>query len=182
VAKLKRELREEIGTTFLATRDESRQGDLARPKIEEGVRVRLKGVREPARVRRMMAGDLIEVEAGFLKLQVSVDEVLEVLPSGTGTTPPRRVSFDTAPLSSGAVRELNVIGQRAEEALEQVEKFLDNAMLADVDQVRIVHGHGMGILKRAIAELLAKHPNVEKFHAAEQKEGGAGATIVELKS
>jgi DNA mismatch repair protein MutS2 len=182
VGKLKRELREEIETTVLSTEDESRQGELARPKITEGARVRLRGVREPARVRRKLAGDLIEVEAGFMKLQVPIDEVLEVLPAAAGAALPRHVSFDAAPLSSGSVQEINVIGQHVEEALAQVEKFLDNATLADAARLRIVHGHGMGILRRAVAELLAKNPNVEKFYAAEQNEGGAGATIVELKA
>jgi DNA mismatch repair protein MutS2 len=181
VGKLKRELREEIETTVLSTRDESRQGELARPKIVEGARVRVKGLREPARVRRMLAGDLIEVEAGFMKLRVSADDVMEVLVGAAGPPPPRRVSFDPAPLDLGAVSEINLIGQRAEEALSQVEKFLDNAMLADASRVRIVHGHGMGILRRAIAEFLSKRPDVEKFYAADQNQGGAGATIVDLK-
>ncbi len=181
VGKLKRELREEIDVTVLSTKDESRQGALARPKIVEGARVRLKGVREPARVRRLLAGDLIEVEAGFVKLQIGADEVLEVLPAAAGVALPKSVSYDAAPLDSGAVREINLIGQRAEEAIERVEKFLDTAILADVTRVRIVHGHGMGILRRAIAEYLAKHPNVEKSYPAEQNEGGTGATIVELK-
>jgi DNA mismatch repair protein MutS2 len=181
VGKLKRELRDEVETTVLATADESRQGQLAQPKIVEGARVRVKGVREPARVRRRLAGDMVEVEAGFMKLQIPAGEILEVLPSAPETARPKHMSFDTAPLTSGAVRELNLIGQHVEEALEQVEKFLDNATLADVSRVRIVHGHGMGILRRAIGELLAKHPDVEKFHPAEQNEGGTGATIVELK-
>ena len=97
----KRELREEIETTVLSTRDESRQGELQRPKITEGVRVRLKGVREPARVRRILAGDLIEVEAGFMKLQVSIDDVLEVLPDGRGRGAAEACSFDAAPLRRG---------------------------------------------------------------------------------
>ena len=168
-------------TTVLSTRDESRQGDLQRLKITEGVRVRLKGVREPARVRRKLAGDLIEVEAGFMKLQISIDDVLEVLPPGAGAALPKHVSFDTAPLASASIRELNVIGQRAEEACAQVEKMLDNATLADVAQVRIVHGFGTGALRRAIAELLSKHGSVEKFYPAELREGGGGATIVDLK-
>jgi len=181
VGKLKRELREEVETTVLATQDESRQGQLARPRITEGARVRVKGVREPARVRRLLAGDLVEVEAGFMKLQVPAGEILEVLPSAPEAARPRQVSFDAAPLTSGAVRELNVIGQHVEEACAQVEKFLDNATLADVSQVRIAHGHGMGVLRRAIGELLAKHANVAKFYPAGETEGGAGATIVELK-
>ena len=182
VGRLKRELREEMDTTVLSTRDESRQGDLQRPRIAEGVRVRLKGVRELARVRRRLPGGLVEVEAGFMKLQIPEDEVLEVLPPEDGARLPKHVSFDAAPLAGGSIQELNVIGQRAEEACAQVEKLLDNAVLADVAQVRIVHGYGMGVLRRAIAELLAKHPSVEKFYAAEPREGGAGATIVELKT
>ena len=182
VGKLRRELRDELETTILATQDESRQGELARPRITQGALVRVKGIREPARVLRLLAGDLIEVQAGFMKLQAPAGEIQEVLPATTGAPRPRDVSFDAAPLTSGAVREINVIGQHVEEACAQVEKFLDNATLADVSRVRIVHGHGMGVLRRAIWEMLAKHPDVEKFQAAEQHEGGAGATIVELKS
>ncbi len=60
--------------------------------------------------------------------------------------------------------------------------MLDSAALAQVDRIRIVHGHGMGILKRAIADLLKHNPHVEKFYVAPPEEGGAGATIVELKT
>jgi DNA mismatch repair protein MutS2 len=60
--------------------------------------------------------------------------------------------------------------------------MLDNAMLADVARVRIVHGFGTGALRRAIAELLSRHAAVEKFYPAEQHDGGGGATIVDLKS
>jgi len=62
-----------------------------------------------------------------------------------------------------------------------VDKFLDSAVMASLSRVRIVHGHGMGVLKRAIASLLARHPHVERFQEAPPQEGGAGATIVELK-
>ena len=48
-------------------------------------------------------------------------------------------------------------------------------------RLRVVHGHGMGVLKRAIGEMLATHPHVAKFYAATPQEGGAGATIVELE-
>jgi DNA mismatch repair protein MutS2 len=182
VSRVKRELREEMETTVLATRDESRQGDLQKPAVTEGSRVRLKGVREPARVRRLLAGDLIEVEAGFMKLQVPLDEVLEVLPAAAGPALPRHVSFDAAPLTSGSVQELNLIGQHADEACALLEKFLDTATLADVTSVRIIHGFGTGALRRAVAELLAKHPAVEEFHQADPREGGGGATIATLKT
>jgi DNA mismatch repair protein MutS2 len=182
IAKTKRELREEFETTVLSTQEDARQGELRRPRIEEGVRVRLKGIREPARVRRKLADDRLEVEAGFMKLQVSVDDVIEVLPdAGGGTKLPKNVSFRPAPELAPVHQEINVIGQRAEEALDNVDQFLDRAVMATASRVRIVHGHGMGILKKAISEMLAKHPHVAKYYPAPQQEGGAGATIVELK-
>jgi DNA mismatch repair protein MutS2 len=182
VAKTKREFREEFRTTVLSTQDESRHGDLRRPEIQEGVRVRLQGIREPARVRRMLAGDRLEVEAGFMKMQVSVDDVLEVLPeSGGAARLPKNVTFMRAPELAPVHQEINVIGQRAEEARDNVDQFLDRAVMATASRVRIVHGHGMGILRKVLWELLERHPHVEKHYPAPPQEGGTGATIVELK-
>jgi DNA mismatch repair protein MutS2 len=184
LSRLKRELREELESSIVQTRGDARAGEVARLPIVEGARVRLKNVREPARVRRVLeGGERIEVEAGFLKLQISRDDVLEVLPEAPGGARlPKGVSFRPAgPEAYSTFRELNVIGARAEEAVDRVDKFLDSAVLASINRVRIVHGHGMGVLKRAIADLLANHPSVDKFYPAPQSEGGTGATIVELK-
>jgi DNA mismatch repair protein MutS2 len=182
VAKAKRELREDFQTTVLATQDESRQGNIQPLKIEEGVRVRLRDVREPARVRRKLGNGRLEVEAGFMKMQVSVDDVIEVLPeSGPSTKLPKNVTFRPAPELTPVHQEINVIGQRAEDARDAVDEFLDRAVMATASRVRIVHGHGMGVLKKVVQELLSRHPHVAKFYAAPPSEGGAGATIAELK-
>jgi DNA mismatch repair protein MutS2 len=77
--------------------------------------------------------------------------------------------------------ELNVIGRTTDEAVDAVDKFLDEASLASLSQVRIIHGHGTGALRRVITELLKDHPHVARFTAAPQEQGGAGATLVELK-
>jgi len=77
--------------------------------------------------------------------------------------------------------EINVIGQTTDEAVDTVDKFLDEASLASLSKVRIVHGHGTGALRRAIADLLNDHPHVARFVAAPQDQGGSGATVVELK-
>lgn len=77
--------------------------------------------------------------------------------------------------------ELKVIGQRVEEAMPQVDKFLDDATLSGLQTVRIIHGHGTGALRRAVAELLDGHPHVAGFRAAAQQEGGSGVTVVQLK-
>ncbi len=179
VSKAKRELREEFETTVLAShREEPRK-----PQIEEGARVRLKGIRDLARVRRKLGEDRIEVEAGFMRMQVPLEDVLEVVvgEEKASSKLPKNVSYQGGPQLTPLFQEVNVIGERAEEACERVEKFLDSAVMATASRVRIVHGHGMGVLKKAIAELLAKSPHVEKYYPASPQEGGAGATIVELK-
>jgi DNA mismatch repair protein MutS2 len=77
--------------------------------------------------------------------------------------------------------ELNVIGQTTDEAVDAVDKFLDEASLASLSQVRIIHGHGTGALRRAIGDLLKEHPHVARFVAAPPDQGGTGATLVELR-
>jgi DNA mismatch repair protein MutS2 len=178
VAKTRREFEERARETVLG----ERPSVAPVAKIEEGSRVRLKGVREPARVRRKLSGGLLEVEAGLMRMQVSTDDVEEVLPVTPETARlPKNISYEAGPRWDVSYREINVIGQRAEEARDKVDKFLDSAAMASVDRVRIVHGHGMGILRKVIAELLTTNPHVEKFYPAAQNEGGTGATVVELK-
>ena len=179
IAKTKREFEEKARVAVF--------GEAAAPEqrfvvIEEGDRVRLKGVREPARVRRKLSGGLLEVEAGLMRMQVTTDDVEEVLPAAPESTRlPKNISYEAGPRWDVSYREINVIGKRAEEAREEVDKFLDSASMASVDRVRIVHGHGMGILRRVIGELLATNPHVEKYYPATPAEGGTGATVVELK-
>jgi DNA mismatch repair protein MutS2 len=108
--------------------------------------------------------------------------VIEVLPESAATDKlPKNVSFRPAPELAPVHQELNVIGQRAEEARDAVDEFLDRAVMATASRVRIVHGHGMGVLKKTISDLLTRHPHVARFYQAPQHEGGAGATIVELR-
>jgi DNA mismatch repair protein MutS2 len=183
VAKTKRELKEDFQSTVLETQDDSRQGRIQPLRIEEGARVRLRDIRDPARVRRVLGPGRYEVEAGFMKMQITVDDVIEVLPDvgGTAGKLPKNVTYRPAPELAPVHQEINVIGQRADEAREAVDEFLDRAVMATASRVRIVHGHGMGVLKKAIQELLSKHPHVAKFYQAPQQEGGAGATIVEIR-
>jgi DNA mismatch repair protein MutS2 len=77
--------------------------------------------------------------------------------------------------------EVNVIGMTADEATDRVDKFLDEALLAGAESLRIIHGHGKGILRKTISGLLKNHPQVEKFCLAPPEQGGGGATLVELK-
>ncbi len=184
VAQIKREFREEFAATVRTTQRQSETGAYEQEAlaIHEGSRVRLKGVREPARVRRLIGEDRIEVEAGFMKLQMERSDVIEVLPDTPDSAKlPTNVTFrgTEAPLVS--FRELNLIGKRADESRDEVEKFLDQAALAGLSRVRIVHGHGMGILKKLVREMLKESQHVAKFYEAPPTEGGAGATVAEMR-
>jgi len=77
--------------------------------------------------------------------------------------------------------EINVIGCTVDEATRRVDKFLDNAALANKPQVRVIHGHGTGALRRGLADFFSTHPLVERIHSEADERGGAAVTVVELK-
>jgi DNA mismatch repair protein MutS2 len=81
-----------------------------------------------------------------------------------------------------APTELNLLGKRVDEALDAVEKFLDDALLAGHKVVRIVHGKGTGRLRQAIHDYLRSHPQVRSFELAPLHEGGEGVTIAYLET
>ncbi len=97
-----------------------------------------------------------------------------------GTRPPRFASHapdDVAPVSA----ELNLIGQRVDEAIDESDRFLDRALLEGKQAVRIIHGFGTGTLRKALREHLRKHPAVKSWRPGGENEGGDGATIAVLE-
>jgi DNA mismatch repair protein MutS2 len=128
-----------------------------------------------------------EVRVGSLHLREKLEnlELVEPAPVEPGRLaklrPSRGTEVKLSASNEAARSELNVIGQTTDEAVDAVDKFLDAASLNSQAQIRIVHGHGTGALRRAIAELLKGHPHVARFAAAPPDQGGGGATIVELK-
>jgi DNA mismatch repair protein MutS2 len=106
----------------------------------------------------------------------------EALRQRAQTTELHLHSGDQRGSDSGPQTELKLIGKKTDEAVELTDKFLDEAFLNGLSEVRIIHGHGTGALRKAISELLEGHPHVARFAAAPQDQGGSGATIVELKA
>ena len=182
VAKTRREFLEVVDDAVVSEKPQAAASESPRLRIEEGARVKLKGIRQPARIRKIN-GERIEVEAGLMKMQVGFGDIEEVLDQkAANALLPKNVSFhQEGPAWDVVYSEINVVGRKADDAIDEVDKFLDKAALAQVDRVRIVHGFGMGILKKAIGQLLAKNPHVSKYYPASQHEGGGGATVVELK-
>jgi DNA mismatch repair protein MutS2 len=93
----------------------------------------------------------------------------------------RGISVSLQPDSASVPTEINVIGHTVDDASRAVEKFVDRAFLAGLPRVRIVHGSGMGILRKALRHMLQQHPHVASVSEPPQNEGGAGATVVELR-
>jgi DNA mismatch repair protein MutS2 len=101
-------------------------------------------------------------------------------PSSPASLPKVRVNVELSP-REGSLTELNVIGCTVDEAVDRISKFLDETLVTDQHEIRIVHGHGTGQLRKGITAFLKDHPLVAKFYAAPQNQGGGGATIVEMK-
>jgi len=138
-------------------------------QIKDGVaEVRVKSLRFRERLEQL---ELVEQQA----VPKTQHGKLEKLRKSANT------ELRRADAEQSARSELNVIGQTTDEAVDAVDKFLDEASLASLSQVRIVHGHGTGALRRAIAGLLDGHPHVARFLPAPPDQGGAGATLVELR-
>jgi DNA mismatch repair protein MutS2 len=149
-------------------------------EIFEGDRVKIRSLDREGTVESIMDGTYA-VTVGSLRYRTGREDLLRI--GGGNTHPPSSARLfpvdDT--LDREIAAEINVIGLTADEALDRADKFIDQAFLAGGDTIRIIHGHGKGILRRALAGFLADHPQVERFQLAPPERGGGGATIVTLK-
>jgi DNA mismatch repair protein MutS2 len=145
-------------------------------EIEAGDTVWIRGLNTTGQVMAL-EGDTAEVQVGSFGVRVERGE-LERRASPEATTPER--ATPQAKAQSAPSVELDLRGQRVEETLPQVEKYLDDAFLAGMPFVRIVHGKGTGALRQAVREQLRVHPLVKSFRAGEQGEGGSGVTVAYL--
>ncbi len=142
--------------------------------LAEGMTVFLKGLERSAQVLSVDGGR-VRVMAGSISLDVARADV-EPVPGEPAA--PRRVVI-TAPLKSVSPT-LDIIGQRADEARETLEKYLDDALLSGLDRVRIIHGSGAGVLRKVVDELLRDHDQVVEYGVEIDKPGGTGVTWVNL--
>jgi len=203
IAKLRREFKEQFDSTDVGAGGVRDHGGVellfefaAQPRLVKNIAVgdmvKLKSLGRSGTVKRRIDDNTFEVEVGIMKMKVARADVAEVLnrPEEEDGDKPRispvqaarargiSVSVD----SDSAPSEINVIGENVDEATRLVERFVDRAFLAGLPRVRIVHGSGMGILRKALRDYLRTHPHVATVSEPQQNEGGAGATVVELRS
>jgi DNA mismatch repair protein MutS2 len=152
-------------------------------QLQPGVRIRVRGFNKPVILRRV-DGSSAEIEAGPLRMKVLLEEITAIEDQSLGKKHvPRENVTVTARGGEGADSgEINVIGMTVEEARARVDKFLDEASLANRNQIRIIHGHGTGALRQGLGEFLKSHPLVEHSQFETEENGGKAITVVDLKS
>jgi len=198
IAKMRREFREQFDATVVAHATGADRGDPnAQPSlvkhVSEGDTVKLKSMGRAAVVKKKIGDHHFDVEIGSMKMRIAREDIAEVLSGAHDKAQPQATPVEAARSRGITVKlehessqfntpsEINVIGRTVDEATAEVEKFVDRAFLAGMPRVRIVHGSGMGILRKALRQYLKKHPHVESVTEPPINEGGGGATVVELR-
>jgi DNA mismatch repair protein MutS2 len=190
IAKARREFREQFNQTVVAHTTGADRGDEhARPhvvaRVSVGDTVQLKSLGRTGKVVRKLEDEAIEVQVGPMKMRVPLDDIAAVI-AQAGNNPvdaarSKGINVRLRDEDASAPTEINVIGRNVDEATAEVEKFVDRAFLAGLSHVRIVHGSGMGILRKALRQYLKTHPQVIGVTEPPHNQGGGGATEVELK-
>ena len=198
ILRLRREFQESFNQTVVAHRSGADEGDAnAQPHVVKhvsiGDQVRLKSMNKIAVVQREVEKDVFEVALGPIKMRVKKDDIAEILRAAeirelekadplAAARKHKNVHVTVTNVNSDDMRmEINLIGRTVDEATGELETYLDRAFLAGLPRVRVIHGHGAGILRRGVREFLKGHPHVATIAEAPQNEGGQGATLVELR-
>jgi DNA mismatch repair protein MutS2 len=197
VARVKREFSEQFNSTVVAHTTGADKNDpaaqaggrgIAQRAVKVGDLVKLKSLGRQARVERVIDAKNFEVLVGTMKMRVAESDIAEVTPMAAVTPleAARRQGGITVQMASGSdsdsvPMEINVIGRTAEEAQDEVSRYLDRAFMAGLPHIRIVHGTGMGVLRRTLREFLKNHPQVTSVTEPPHDQGGQGATEVELR-
>ena len=160
--------------------------NISTEEISPGHRVRIEGMGVSGSVQEILGSRVVVLVRGK-RLTVPIEDCRSDLPGGTptrrrGPKIPSGVTLRrTGPGEGDVPPELHLRGLRVEDALVRVDKYLDNASLAGLETVRLVHGVGSGRLRRAIIEFLDRHPHVQNSAGASMNEGGAGVTVVTIR-
>ncbi|HWQ83304.1 MAG TPA: Smr/MutS family protein, partial [Anaerolineales bacterium] len=174
---------------------ERKAPDIALPHrraVRLGDKVRVRSLNTQG-VLTSLGEEEAEVQVGMLRIRTRLAElelsggspVIEQ-PSTTPSPTPRPTSSDSPPVPAASYllaspgMEIDLRGQRADEALDAIERYLDAAYLSGLPFVRIIHGKGTGRLREVVRQMLHGHPHVRSYEGGSDKEGGDGVTVVKL--
>nr|WP_246326848.1 endonuclease MutS2 [Anoxybacillus calidus] len=162
----------------LEEKKKAKKAKASQHQFQPGDEVKVINLNQKGHLIEKVSDDEWQVQIGILKMKVK-EENLEYI----GTPKP----VETRPLATVKGKdyhvspELDLRGERYEDALVRVEKYIDDALLAGYPRVSIIHGKGTGALRKGVQEFLKNHRSVKNIRYGEATEGGTGVTIVELK-
>lgn len=157
--------------------EKKRQSLKPTQEIKVGSQVILKQSNLPATVLSI-EGTKALVQAGIMKVSIPL---IDLEPHEEEAVSKTKSQIARYKLQKETIKtEINVIGKTVEDALEEIDQYLDSAFLVGLNSVRIVHGKGTGALRKGVQEYLKEHPQVKGFRDGVQGEGGIGATVVDL--
>lgn len=146
--------------------------------LKKGDTVKLEGFGQVGTLLEDPKGSSVQVQVGPLKMAVALNRLELVEKPIAAARPRNNIQLQKA---TNASTEIMLINKRAEDAMRELERFVDDATLAGIPNLRIVHGKGEGILRKATHDLLKGHAGVASFRDGEPAEGGSGVTIASLK-
>ena len=150
----------------------------SKAKVLKGDSVKVEGYTQVGVVLEEPKDGNVLVQMGILKMTVPISDLHVVATSAKASRPRQNMGLQRA---QNASTEVHLRAKRAEDAIEELERFIDDAVLAGLPSVRIVHGKGEGILRNVTREYLRKHPHVSAFRDGEPGEGGHGVTVATFR-
>ena len=142
-----------------------------------GEEVLVKTMNQNGKILKIMPDNRIQVQTGILKLVVSTDDIVKIQKKKTN----KFKNFASLKRTSQVRGEIDLRGMNADEAIAELETYMDRAMLTGYHEIYIIHGKGTMVLRKKIHEYLRTSKYVAEFKDANQNEGGVGCTVVTLK-
>lgn len=167
----------QLSKDLISTQNKSSTNTVDISKLKKGLEIYLPSVGKNAIILSLPDKDNnINVQCGVMKFKVKTSDI-EFIKNKKTTTTSQKISISSMKISN----EINFLGYTVDEALPILDKYLDNAYLAKLSSIRIVHGKGTGALKNGIHSFLKNHPHVKSFRLGAFGEGEMGVTIVQIK-
>lgn len=157
------------------------QREKRRHHVSVGDRVKVLSYGQTGTITKQLSEHEYEVQMGIIKVKVSDRDVERIDNSQSTAKPKRLVRATSAVRRSNAHSELDLRGQRYDEAMTNLDRYIDSVLLAGLDTVTIIHGIGTGAIRKGVWQYLRSSNHVKNFNYAPANEGGNGATIVQLK-
>ncbi len=179
VQQARQKLSAELGAVTALNAGEQDFPALQLDKLTIGMTVFVPALNQKGVILAIGKDDLL-LQLGIMKMTVAIAECRLAAQPARDSQPYRRVKSAKVSVAQDSSRQIDVRGTTVDEAMELIDKFLDEALLAGLTEVLVIHGKGTGALRRGLHECLKQHPSVRQISLAEMNEGGDGATIVKL--